>query len=469
VIDARGRPGTQGLIGSLRSGNWRSLLACFLYFDTGFAVWVMWGALAPFIAAQLGLDPAESAFLVAVPVLAASIVRIALGNLFQCVEGRRLALLCVALSALPSLALLVPVRVTYDELLLLGMFLGVAGGSFAIALPMAGSSYPAAVQGLVLGLAAAGNVGAVLDGFLFPWLAQHLGWQRATAAALPLLLAAALALYAWADDRSVKAGSRLRAWSGFAVAFAGLTVLVLAASAGLLAARRTDELLLPLLGLLLALAVLPRRYLTVLREGDAWLLMLVYAITFGGFVGMSSYATLLLTIQYGIARTHAGVLMAGLSLVGALLRPVGGLLADRMSGVRALLWLLPGIALCNFIFAVRMPPLVAAAALLLILYVCLGLGNGATFQLVPLRWKGRTGLMTGMIGAAGGIGGFYLPVALGIARQSTGSYQSGFALFGALPTVACLLLLSSQRRWRVWALPRGAAAARVGAAAAGND
>src|SRR3984893_10217053 len=128
------------LVASLRSGNWKALLSCFLYFDTGFTVWVMFGPLAPFIAKQRSLTPTQSGFLVAVPVLTASIVRVTFGNLFQSVDGRRLALLGISLSAIPAFALLLPVAPTYPLLLVLGSFLGVGGASFAIALPMAGSS-----------------------------------------------------------------------------------------------------------------------------------------------------------------------------------------------------------------------------------------------------------------------------------------------------------------------------------------
>src|SRR5690242_19236561 len=207
----------KNLIASLRSGNWRALLACFLYFDTGFTVWVMFGPLAPFISKQLALSPTQAGFLVAVPVLAASIVRVTFGNLFQSVDGRRLALLGIGLSAIPAFVLLLPIVPTYTLLLVLGVFLGVGGASFAIALPMAGSSYPPQVQGLVLGLAAAGNIGAVVDGFLFPGLAQGFGWQRATMAVIPLLALTAVAVFFWAEDRSTKSGSARNAFIGFAV------------------------------------------------------------------------------------------------------------------------------------------------------------------------------------------------------------------------------------------------------------
>jgi NNP family nitrate/nitrite transporter-like MFS transporter len=455
------------VIGSLRSGNWKALLACFLYFDTGFTAWVMFGPLAPYISKQLSLSPTKAGFLVAVPVLAASIVRVTLGNLFQSVDGRRLALVGISISMIPSLLLLFPVTPTYAMLLVLGALLGVGGASFAVALPMAGSSYPPQVQGLVLGLAAAGNVGAVVDGFLFPTLAQHYGWQRSTAAVLPLLALTAAAMLLWGEDRSAKSGGGTRAFAGFAVSLLAVIGLVLLVNAGWFGHGKTGQLLLPVLGAAVALAVLPRKYLRVLCERDTWAIMLVYSITFGGFVGMSSYVSLLLTTQYELPKVNAGMIMAGLSFTGAMVRPVGGLLADRLSGVKVLLVLLLLIALCNIGFAMVMPALPGALALLTTLYLSFGLGNGATFQLVPHRWKGRTGLMTGIIGAAGGIGGFYLPVVMGIAKESTGSYQLGFMTFGILAVMAFALVVVLHRQWLAWSAlqtrgyPLGAAMAPI--------
>ena len=442
------------LIDSLKSGNWKALVACFLYFDTGFTTWVMFGPLAPFISKQLTLSPTQAGFLVAVPVLAASIVRVTLGNLFQSVSGRKLALMSISLSSIPAFVLMLPIIPTYTLLLVLGVFLGIGGASFAVALPMAGSSYPPRVQGLVLGLAAAGNIGAVLDGFLFPGLADKFGWQPATLAVLPLLALAAVTVFYWAEDRSPKSGDARQAFVGSVVALAGLIGLVLLVNGGMFGQGKAGQLLLPVLGAAVALAVLPRKYLAVLSERDTWVVMLVYSITFGGFVGMSSYVSLLLTTQYGLSKLNAGFLMAALSFTGAMVRPVGGWIADRLSGVKVLLVLLIAIAISNFAFAMLMPPLAGGMALLAALYVCFGLGNGATFQLVPHRWRGKTGVMTGIIGAAGGIGGFYLPVVMGIAKESTGSYQMGFATFGTLATLAFVLVAALHQQWLAWALPR---------------
>jgi NNP family nitrate/nitrite transporter-like MFS transporter len=392
-----------------------------------------------------------------VPVLAASVVRVTFGNLFQSFDGRRLALLGILLSSIPAFALLLPIAPSYTLLLILGCFLGVGGASFAIALPMAGSTYPPKVQGLVLGLAAAGNIGAVVDGFLFPTLAQQFGWQRATAAALPLLALSAVCVILWAEDRSAKSGSLLRAASGFVISLASIVALVLVVGAGMFGHGKTGLLILPPLGAAVSLAVLPRHFLRVLTERDTWVVMLVYSITFGGFVGMSSYVSLLLTTQYQLSKVDAGLIMAALSFTGAMVRPIGGFIADRLSGVRVLLVLLLAIATCNFSFAVWMPSLAGGIALLAGLYLGFGLGNGATFQLVPHRWKGKTGVMTGIIGAAGGIGGFYLPVVMGLAKESTDSCQLGFVTFGGLAALACLLVSVLRREWLTWALSERAA------------
>ena len=135
-----------------------------------------------------------------------------------------------------------------------------------------------------------------------------------------------------------------------------------------------------------------------------------------------------------------------------MVRPIGGFIADKVTGVRALLVLLAGISILDFAFAATMPPLVGGIALLFAMYACFGLGNGATFQLVPQRWQGKTGVMTGIIGAAGGIGGFYLPVVMSMARESTGSYQMGFVTFGCFAALAFVLVVAARSKWMAWAM-----------------
>src|SRR5438132_7720413 len=188
-----------------------------------------------------------------------------------------------------------------------------------------------------------------------------------------------------AKDLSVKSGSVKRAVVGFGATLVGLVGLVLLVHAGVFGTGKAGLFLLPLLGSLLAIAVLPQRYRAVLAERDTWVMMLVYSITFGGFVGMSSYVSTLLTTQYGMAKVDAGLLMSLFAFTGAIVRPFGGWLADRVTGVRSLLVLLVCISVLDFTFAAWMPPVGGGIAILLALYLCFGLGNGSTFQLVPQR------------------------------------------------------------------------------------
>ncbi len=440
------------LLSQLRAGNWRALLASFLYFDTGFTVWLLYGPLAPYMIHSLHISAMQQGYLVAVPVLAAAILRIGFGNLYQAVNGRWLALIGVALSAIPPLVLsLYPGVLSYDALIFLGVLLGVGGASFAVALPMAGSNYPPKIQGTVLGIAAAGNIGAVLDGFLFPPLAGQFGWTHAAAAVLPLLGLAAVILWFWGKDCAPKTGKMAPAAWGWGLTLVGLAFLAVATPRGWLGLHgKAALLMLPVYGVILSLVFLPRRYFPVLRERDTWALILVYAITFGGFVGMSAFVSLLLVTLYHLPKVDAGMLMGLFAFTGAILRPFGGLIADRISGAIALRYFLAGICLIDASFALWTPTLAVSIVLFLILYASFGLGNGATFQLVPLRWAEKTGLMTGIIGAAGGVGGFYLPVILGIAKEQTGSYHWGFCIFAGLSATALLMVFVLRRQWLTW-------------------
>jgi len=442
------------IIEAIKSGNPKALFASFLYFDTGFSIWLLLGALAPFIAQELNLSPAQKGFLVAVPVLSAAILRINFGYLYQSVDGRKIALAGIILSGIPSLfALLFPSYLDdYTVLLLLGVLLGMGGASFAVALPMAGSNYPREVQGLVLGLAAAGNIGAVLDGILFPPLAKTFGWKETMAMAGLLLVITFLVVFFWSKDKGEKEGRGTYPILVFVITILFMLFLVPALERGWLGIKGKEALLLlPLIGSAFVLSFLPNRYRRVFLERDTWLMVLIYSITFGGFVGMSSYVSLYLIDQYGFSKIEAGALMSLFAFTGAFIRPFGGFIADMISGVRALTFILFGIASMYMVLSVlKLPPFLGVLALLVI-FAFFGLGNGATFQLVPHRWPKVRGMMGGIIGAAGGFGGFYLPTVLGIVKETTGSYSAGFFLFSMVALTALVLLRLVHSQWMEWA------------------
>jgi NNP family nitrate/nitrite transporter-like MFS transporter len=313
--------------------------------------------------------------------------------------GRRTGLIGLGVSLIP-LAIGWQLAATYGQFLALGLLLGVAGASFAAALPLASGWYPPQHQGLAMGIAGAGNSGTLLATMLAPRLAQSLGWHAVFGIAMLPVCAVWIAFFLMAKDApGVRTTKTWKDYSG------------------------------------------------LLREADSWWFCFLYSITFGGFVGLASYLSVFFRDQYHVSKVQAGDFTTLVVLFGSFLRPVGGMLADRLGGYRMLLVLLAGIALCLAGVA-TLPPAIAALALLAGAMAMMGLGNGSVFQLVPQRFAGRVGIMTGIVGAAGGFGGFLLPSALGAIKDRTGTFGLGFALlaFVAVSGAACLLALG--RIWR---------------------
>jgi len=394
----------------LKAGHTPTLLSSFLYFDLSFMVWVILGPLGVAIAKDFHLDPAQKGLMVAVPVLSGALLRLVAGVLVDHIGPKTTGILAqlVVLAGLAA-AWLIGID-SYHQVLALGVVLGVAGASFAIALPLASRWYPPEHQGLALGIAGAGNSGTALAALFAPGLAQAYGWSNVIGlAALPLALA--------------------------------FVVFVLFAKD---APNRPPPK---------ALA----EYLDVLKTPDAWWLMLLYGVTFGGFVGLSSSLTIYFNSEYGLSPVVAGFFTAACVFAGSFVRPVGGAIADRVGGVRTLTVVYAlaavGLALASFHAA----SVWIAFGVLIFSMMALGAGNGAVFQLAPQRFGKEIGVVTGLVGMTGGIGGFYLAASLGWAKQTTGSYQAGLLAFAGLALVALVCLTGVKAQWRrTWLAPAGA-------------
>jgi NNP family nitrate/nitrite transporter-like MFS transporter len=387
------------------SGHWPTLLAAFLYFDVSFAVWYLLGPLATFIADDLGLTIAEKGVLVATPLLGGSICRIAMGLLTDHVGPRRAGLVGIALTFVP-LVLGCWVAESYRSLLLMALLLGVPGASFAVALPLASRWYPPEQQGLVMGIAGAGNSGTVLASLFMPRLAAAFGWHAAIGfAALPMSLAALVFVACAKDSPSQPAPRRLV------------------------------------------------EYVGVARQLDTLWFAVFYSITFGGFVGLASVLAIFFHDQYGVSKVTAGDLTAICVFAGSFMRPLGGWLADRHGGIR-MLQILYGVVAVLLATIASLPALAVAVPLFVVTLALLGAGNGAVFQLVPLRFQRDVGLITGLVGAAGGLGGFFLPSALGLLRDATGTWASGFAALAAVCVWGMSLIFAVKGAWQLtWATP----------------
>ncbi|HEU5101779.1 MAG TPA: MFS transporter [Roseiflexaceae bacterium] len=384
-------------------GHLPTLVAAFLHFDLSFMLWVLLGALGIFIAQDLKLSPAEKGLMVAIPILSGSLLRVPIGLLSDRYSGKRVGVAMLAFLFLPLL-LGWQLGNRLPTLLAAGLLLGTAGASFAVALPLASRWYPPRRQGLVMGIAAAGNSGTVIANLAAPRLAVLVGWNNVLALAmLPLaLVLVAFALLA-KDSPNATQGQPFG------------------------------------------------NYLRALKVGDMWWFCLLYSVTFGGYVGLGSFMPTFFHDQYGLDAINAGYLTALGAFVGSGLRPIGGWLADKFGGVRMLTILLVGIALMYGLGA-GLPPLWAMAALLVLGMACLGMGNGAVFQLVPQRFQQQIGIATGVIGAVGGLGGFFLPNLLGIVKQNTGSFGAGFAVLSSVALAGLVLLrvlVVVRQGWRV--------------------
>ena len=396
----------------LKAGHTPTLLAAFLYFDLAFMVWVILGPLGVQIASDLGLSHTQKGLMVATPVLAGALLRIVMGVLVDHLKPKMAGAIgqVIVIAAL-AVAWKFGIH-SYAQVLTLGLFLGVAGAAFAVALPLASRWYPPEHQGTALGIAGAGNSGTALAALFGPGLAAAFGWVNVFGLAL-IPLSIVFVIY-----------------------------LVMAKDAPECPPAKSMA-----------------EYLKVLKDKDAWWFMFFYSVTFGGFVGLASSLTIYFNTQYGLDPKTAGFFTAACVFAGSLVRPIGGNVADRIGGIKSLTAMYVLAALFLAIVSFGMPEAWQALAVFVCAMLSLGMGNGAVFQLVPQRFRKEIGVMTGLVGMAGGVGGFYLASSLGYSKQVTGSYQAGFLIFAALAIAALLGLTAVKRRWRTtWGAPHLTAA-----------
>jgi NNP family nitrate/nitrite transporter-like MFS transporter len=387
------------LKGFLKAGHTPTLLCAFLYFDISFMVWVILGPLANAIVPSVGLSGTERWWMVALPLLGGSVLRLVLGPLTDHIGPRRTGMLGLVLTLIPLLLGWLWAD-SFSQLVLIGLMLGVAGASFAVALPMAGRWYPPQYQGLAMGIAGAGNSGTALATLFSPMLAQWLGWRPVFALALIPITLTLLVFALFAKDSPNQPAPK------------------------------------PL-----------RAYASVLAHKDTWWFCLFYSVTFGGFVGFASFLNSFFKLQYGVTDVQAGYFTTLCVLSGSMLRPIGGYLADRFGGIRMLLILYAGSGL-SLLGMYLLPPAAAATALMFLCMGLLGMGNGSVFQLVPQRFPKEIGVLTGVVGAAGGLGGFFLPLVLGNMREATGTFAYGFLVYAGLSMFCVAALWYVAQAWQ---------------------
>lgn len=380
-----------------------TVFAAFLHFDLCFTLWVLLGSLSIFITKDLGLNAVQQGLMVAIPTLSGSLMRIIIGLLSDRWSGRSVGIGMLLFLFVPLiLGWLMPTN--FPVIIGIGLMLGVAGSSFAVALPLASRWYPPERQGLIMGITAAGNIGTVIANLSAPSLATLYGWHNVMGlATLPLALVLLIFVILAKDSPHRPQGLPLSA------------------------------------------------YLQALRRSNIWWFCLFYSVTFGGFVGLSTFMPLFLKNQYTFNPLTAGLFTALAAFVGSTLRPLGGYLADKLGGIVTLSFLLLSIGVFYGLISF-LPGVKIMLCLLIIIMSSLGMGNGAVFQLVPQYFRREIGVATGVVGAFGGLGGFFLPTLLGSVKQFSGSYSVGLlilALVALIALVALRLLVALQAGWRI--------------------
>lgn len=382
-----------------QAGHVPTLLGAFLYFDISFMIWILIGALGAFITKDFGLGATAKGLVVAIPILGGSLLRLPMGVLADHLGSKKTAMAGMALTIVP-LVLACLTGNTLTQIYIIGLFLGIAGASFAVALPMASRWYPPEHQGLAMGIAGAGNSGTVIAAFFAPRLAEVYGWHAVFGFALIPLLAVMTYFWIFAKDSP------------------------------------NHPPAIPFL-----------HYFRPLKETDAVLFCFFYMITFGGFVGLASILPIFFTDQYEVSRVTTGSLTALCVFAGSFCRPLGGYVSDRIGGIRSLSLLYTGIAICLLLVS-RLPALPVIVPLLFVTMLFLGMGNGAIFQLVPQRFPREIGTITGLVGTFGGFGGFLLPFFMGAAKDRWANYGIGFFIFAITCLAAFVILRAVKGTWR---------------------
>ncbi len=372
----------------LKPGAARALFLATTAFAVSFALWGLIAALAPTFKETFGLSAKATSLLIAIPVLFGSLGRLPAGMLTDRFGGRKVFSVLLLLTAIPAAA--IGFSNSYTQLLFLGLFLGLGGTTFSVGIGFTSKWFTPDQQGTALGVYGMGNIGQSIAVFGAPVLALTFGsWRQVFFIFAAIAVLWAIVFYLFARD-----------------------------AASISKPKTFSE------------------NLSVLRRSPlAWVLSLFYFLTFGGFVAFAIYLPTLLRDLFKLSPADAGARTAGFVLLATLMRPVGGMLADRFGGARVLLGVFGAVAVfgalmgCPFMPTFTVGALGAAAVL--------GLGNGAVFKLVPQHFPKETGTVTGLVGAFGGLGGFFPPLVLGVLRDATGGYSIGFVLL-ALTAIFCL-------------------------------
>ncbi|MGZ3663216.1 MAG: MFS transporter [Ktedonobacterales bacterium] len=369
-----------------------ALASATIAFAVSFAAWSLLSPLATQLQTEYHISDIQISVLIAIPVILGSLARIPMGVLTDRFGGRRVMTALLLFCVVPCLGLLSAGN--YTAFVIWAFFLGMAGSSFAIGIPFVSRWFGPEQQGLVAGIFGIGNIGTAISARLAPQIAKNTGWHAVFLVFAVILFVTAVAFYFVAQDAPLPPGPT---------------------------------------------KTMAQR-LSILKENRlVWLFSLFYFVTFGCFVAFGLYLPKLLTDLYALDKIDAGNRTAIFVVCATLARPVGGWLSDKLGASRVLTTTFAVVLLAALILAFQ-TQIVILTICFLVAAVFLGMGSGAVFKLVPQYFAKDAGTVTGLVGAAGGLGGFFPPLIMGAVKSTLGNYSVGYLLL-ALTSGVCLVLL----------------------------
>ncbi len=357
----------------------------------GFMVWVIISSLMPHIRTDIALTPGQVSLVTAVPVILGSLLRIFIGFWTNRFGARWLFTISFFILMFPIY--FISIADSFIDLIIGGLFLGIAGAVFSIGVTSLPKYYPKEKHGFINGIYGSGNIGTAITSFAAPVLAAGFGWRSAVRMYIVLVFIFALLNLIFGDRREPRVQTSFT-----------------------------------------------RQWKEIYRETRMWFLSLFYFITFGSFVAFTVYLPNFLVEHFHLEPVDAGLRTAGFIVLATAMRPLGGWLADKFDAFVILVYVFSGITLAGALLAFS-PSLALYTAGVLTIALCAGIGNGTVFKLVPLYFTKQAGIVNGIVSAVGGLGGFFPPLVLAAVKDLTGQYAIGFMALSEFALASLIIVI----------------------------
>ncbi|MCB5936658.1 NarK/NasA family nitrate transporter [Caldibacillus thermoamylovorans] len=357
---------------------------------TGFMMWVLISSLIPSIKQDIPLTESQVSIITAIPVILGSLLRIPIGFYTDRFGARKLFMISFTVLLFP--VFYVSVANSFIDLVISGLFLGIGGAVFSVGVTSLPKYYPKEKQGFINGVYGVGNAGTAITTFGAPIIAQSLGWQKTAQLYLILLLIFIVFNFIFGDRKEVKVKQSMA-----------------------------------------------EQLKSVCKNTTLWFLSLFYFITFGAFVAFTMFLPNFLVNNFNLDSVDAGIRTAGFIALATLMRPIGGLLADKFNSFIILMFTFIAVTLSAVILAFS-PNIELFTVGCLAVAIFVGIGNGTVFKLVPLYFSKQAGVVNGIVSAMGGLGGFFPPLVLTAVHNITGQYSIAFMALSEV-ALACLVIV----------------------------